>query len=105
MLHSGEDGLQRIEVALRDRIELVVVTPRTADGQSEESGARRADDVGEFVLWNESALGALSFSGNSWSPSPGIKSSEEKPINHENKNSSCHRLFLRDGIRFSIFCH
>ena len=48
--YSGKDGLHRIVVPLRHRIELVVVAARTADRQPKKGGPRRVDHVRQFVL-------------------------------------------------------
>ena len=37
-IDAGEDGLQAVIVALRDRVELVVVAPGAVDGQADEGG-------------------------------------------------------------------
>ena len=48
-----EEGVELVILALRDRVELVVVALRTADGQPEPDGAggvHAVDDVGGVVL-------------------------------------------------------
>ena len=50
MIDSGKDRLNRVVIALRDRVELVVVTAGTPEGQAKECRSRRVDQVGEFVL-------------------------------------------------------
>ena len=47
---ARENGLHRVVVALQDRIELVIVTAGTADGESQEGLADRADDFVKFIL-------------------------------------------------------
>jgi hypothetical protein len=44
-----EDRLHAIEIALRDRVELVVVAARATDGQSEEDLRGGVDVVGELL--------------------------------------------------------
>ena len=46
----GEDGLHAVVVALKNRIELVIVTARAADGQPEKALAHSANHFVEFVL-------------------------------------------------------
>jgi len=48
--HPGENRLQRVVLGLSNRIELMVVASRTAQGQAEERRARRPDHVIQFVL-------------------------------------------------------
>jgi predicted RNA-binding protein with RPS1 domain len=43
LLRRRQEGLEAVVVLLRNRIELVIVAPRAADGQAQE---RQADDVG-----------------------------------------------------------
>ena len=49
MVDPGEDRLEAVIVPLRDRVELVIVAPRTLDGQAQECGAGRRDHVVEIV--------------------------------------------------------
>ena len=49
VVDPGEDRLEAVVVALGDRVELVVVAPRTLDGQAQERGAGRRDHVVEVV--------------------------------------------------------
>ena len=46
---SGEDGLDRIEIPLRNGVEFVIVAFRTTEREREEGGPRGVDHVGQFV--------------------------------------------------------
>ena len=50
VLHSGEDGLQRVVVALAHRVEFVIVTTRASQRQPKERRAGGADHSVEFIL-------------------------------------------------------
>ena len=50
VVHPCEDGLQRVVVALGHRVELVIVTTRAPQRQTEESGAGGVDHAVEFIL-------------------------------------------------------
>ena len=50
VVHPGEDGLQRVVVALGHRVELVIVTTRAPQRQPEERGAGGVDHAVEFIL-------------------------------------------------------
>src|ERR1041384_5445561 len=49
-LVDREEAAERVEVALRDRIELVVVAARAADREPEERGAEGLDAVGDVLV-------------------------------------------------------
>ena len=57
--HSGEDRSQAIVIALRDRIEFVIVAASTIDRHAEKGLAHDTDDVLEFLLANASRSEAL----------------------------------------------
>ena len=46
----GEEGLEPVEVGLADRVELMIMASRTADGQAEEDEARGLGDVIQGIL-------------------------------------------------------
>ena len=48
--HSSEDRLHRIIVPLRDRVELVIVTPRAANRQAKKRCAGSIDHISQFIL-------------------------------------------------------
>ena len=56
VLGGSEEGLQPVKVALRNRIELVVVAASTRDGESEHRGTEAAHHLGEQFLANHFAV-------------------------------------------------
>src|SRR5689334_21490146 len=53
ILDSGKTGLDRVEVTLRNRIEFVIVTARTADAQAKQRLPHASDDFAEGILPGE----------------------------------------------------
>ena len=50
VLDTGEERLHRVVVALRDRIELVIVAAGTADREPEQRRTGSLNDLVQFVL-------------------------------------------------------
>ena len=92
VLDAAEDGLEGVEVLLRDRVELVVVTAGAADRQAEEGRRRVADEVGHVV-------GALLQSALE----RGVADEVVRPGHEEARGAGAEEVAVLQGVAGQLF--